>query len=120
MVVVEGVARSLNPEFNMWTASEPVVRDWLERRLGPRGQIEGVTEGALTLGRLAMTLPEMLGEAQKATHLLADMAASGGLRLDAETTEALAAAQARQGRPGRYALVAGAAALVVIALALVF
>jgi ubiquinone biosynthesis protein len=34
MVVVEGVARTLNPQFNMWAAAEPVVRSWIEERLG--------------------------------------------------------------------------------------
>ena len=29
MVVVEGVARTLNPSFNMWKTSEPVVGDWI-------------------------------------------------------------------------------------------
>src|SRR5262249_42452380 len=28
MVVVEGVARSLDPKLDMWTVAEPVVRDW--------------------------------------------------------------------------------------------
>src|SRR5690606_37246837 len=28
MVVVEGVDRALDPEFNMWKAAEPVVSDW--------------------------------------------------------------------------------------------
>ena len=40
MVVVEGVARSLNPHLNMWVAAEPVVRAWIERKLGPLGKIE--------------------------------------------------------------------------------
>jgi ubiquinone biosynthesis protein len=120
MVVVEGVARMLDPGFNMWTVSEPVVREWIETKLGPAGQIEGAAEGAAVIGRLISELPEVLAEAQKATHMLADMANSGGLRLDRETTEALALAQARRARAGRYALVAGAAALVVIALTLLF
>ena len=120
MVVVEGVARMLNPHFNMWNSSEPVLREWIEMKLGPRGQIEGVAEGAATLGRLFTTLPEMLGQAQAATHMLADMANAGGIRLDKETTEALAAAQARHSRAGRYALIAGAVALIAIALALIF
>ena len=120
MVVVEGVARMLNPRFNMWVASEPVVRDWIEKKLGPLGQIEGAAEGAASLGRLFTTLPDMLSEAQRATHMLADMASSGGIRLDRETTEALAAAQARHSRLSRYALVAGAIALIAIALTLIF
>src|SRR5262245_10358972 len=120
MVVVEGVARMLNPHFNMWSSSEPVLREWIEKKLGPLGQIEGAAEGAASLGRLFATLPEMLVEAQAATHMLADMANAGGIKLDTETTEALAAAQARHSRTGRYALVAGAAALIAIALALIF
>ena len=120
MVVVEGVARMLNPHFNMWSASEPVVRDWIEKKLGALGQLEGAAEGAASLGRLFTALPEMLGQAQAATHMLADMATAGGIRLDKETTEALAAAQARHSRAGRYALIAGAAALIAIALTLIF
>src|SRR5262249_56978146 len=30
MVVVEGVARSLDAEINIWTAAEPIVRQWIE------------------------------------------------------------------------------------------
>jgi hypothetical protein len=52
--------------------------------------------------------------------MLADMAQSGGLRLDRETTEELAKAQARHGRLPRYAIVAGALALIVIAYNLAF
>lgn len=120
MVVVEGVARMLNPHFNMWVAAEPVVREWIEKKLGPLGQIEGAAEGAASLGRLFTTLPEMLGQAQAATTMLADMANAGGIKLDKATTEALAAAQARHSRAGRYALIAGAAALIAIALNLIF
>jgi ubiquinone biosynthesis protein len=120
MVVVEGVARMLNPHFNMWVAAEPVVREWIEKKLGPLGQIEGAAEGAASLGRLFTTLPEMLGQAQAATTMLADMANAGGIKLDKATTEALAAAQARHSRAGRYALIAGAAALIAIAVNLIF
>jgi ubiquinone biosynthesis protein len=35
MVVVEGVARTLNPKLNRWVTAEPVVRGWIERKLGP-------------------------------------------------------------------------------------
>src|SRR5262245_22881101 len=94
MVVVEGVARGLNPRLNMWTTSEPVVRGWIEARLGPQGRLEEAAESALTLGRLVTSLPEVLSEAQRAAHLLSDMAQGGGIRLDRQTTETLARAQA--------------------------
>ena len=117
MVVVEGVARTLNPDLNMWVTAEPVVRAWIERKLGPVGKVEGAIS---SLGHMASSLPGMFDEAQKATAMLADMAQSGGLKLDRETTEELAKAQSRHGRLHRYALVAGAAALVAIAVKLIF
>ena len=52
--------------------------------------------------------------------MLADMAKSGGLKLDQETTEELAEANARHTRFQRYALIAGAVALLVIAWNLAF
>ena len=45
MVVVEGVARSLDPKLDMWTTAEPVVREWIERHLGPAGRIEDAAAG---------------------------------------------------------------------------
>ncbi len=117
MVVVEGVARMLNPDLNMWVTAEPVVRGWIERKLGPVGKIE---EAVNTLSHMASGLPGMLGEAQRATAMLAGMAQSGGLRLDKETTEDLARAQAHHGRFQRYALFIGAVALIAIAWKLAF
>src|SRR2546429_308167 len=40
MVVVEGVGRSLDPKLDIWTAAEPVVREWMERHLGPVGRLD--------------------------------------------------------------------------------
>ncbi|MFN0192840.1 MAG: 2-polyprenylphenol 6-hydroxylase [Aestuariivirga sp.] len=115
MVVVEGVARTLNPNLNMWVTAEPVVKQWIERRLGPIGKIEDVADGALALGRAAFQLPTMLEDAQRATHMLAEMAQTGGIKLDQDTTRELALAQLKASRLQRYAVIAGAVALVVIA-----
>jgi ubiquinone biosynthesis protein len=120
MVVVEGVARTLNPRLNMWTTAEPVVKGWIEEKLGPQGRLEEAAEGAMSLGRLVTSFPEVLSEAQKAAHMLADMAQAGGIRLDRETTESLARAQSQEGRRTRIALWIGAAALAVLALAQIF
>ena len=45
MVVVEGVARSFDPNLDMWATAEPVVREWIERHLGPAGRLEDVGAG---------------------------------------------------------------------------
>jgi ubiquinone biosynthesis protein len=42
MVVAEGVARSLDPNFNMWTTAEPIIEDWLKTRLGPVGILKEI------------------------------------------------------------------------------
>ena len=72
-------------------------------------------QGVASLGALMGSLPQMLGEAQRATHLLAGMAASGGLRLDAQSTQAIAKHRARHEFWTRTALWTGAIALVALA-----
>jgi len=67
MVVVEGVARGLDPHLNIWETSEPVVRDWIERNLGPIGRAEEAGRGLMTLAKVAADLPEM---AQRVERLL--------------------------------------------------
>ena len=104
----------------MWDAAEPVVRQWVEQKLGPEGRIQDAADGALILSKVMGDLPEVLAEAGRTAHMLGEMASQGGLRLDAETTEALAAAQARHNWPTRAAIWVGATALAVIAIGLVW
>jgi ubiquinone biosynthesis protein len=39
MVMVEGIATSLNPSINMWDVAAPFVRDWIRGELGPEAVI---------------------------------------------------------------------------------
>jgi len=120
MVVVEGVARMLNPKLNMWVTAEPVVEEWMQARLGAEGRLQEASEGAASVGRFMAELPELLAGAGQAAHHLSDLTSGGGLRLDDMTTEKLAAAQARHGRSGRIALWIGAVALAILALTELF
>jgi len=43
MVVVEGVARGFDPKLDIWKVADPVVREWIERNLGPIGRIHALT-----------------------------------------------------------------------------
>ena len=119
MVVVEGVARTLDPTFDMWASSEPVVRDWIERNLGPVGQIERAVEGLGSLGRLAGELPRL---AERAERLSAEFAEMGerGIRLDPETIDEIGRSEARGGRWGRVALIVIAVVVVIAGLRMVF
>ncbi|MDI1281414.1 MAG: ubiquinone biosynthesis protein [Brevundimonas sp.] len=54
MVSVEGVARRLNPDHDLWAAAQPVVERWIRRELGPQAQVrEAVDEVVATLRALS-------------------------------------------------------------------
>jgi ubiquinone biosynthesis protein len=97
MVVVEGVARSLDPELDMWSTAEPVVREWIERNLGPAGRIEDAAEGAMELGRFIGEVPSLLARGTRIADQL-DVATRDGIVLAPETVAAIGAAEARRNR----------------------
>ncbi len=115
MVVVEGVARSLDPKLDMWTVAEPVVREWIERHLGPAGRIEGVAEGALEVGRFLGDLPELLARGAVLAEQL-DHITRNGLVLAPATVADIGRAQARRNRWTAAALWTIAALLAAILL----
>jgi len=114
MVVVEGVARSLNPHFNMWKASAPVVESWIRDNLGPKRIVGDMRDGFKAALRLAEAAPEIAMKTEKFAQQLTAMSESG-LRFDAETAEAIGRSEARHSRSGRVALWIIALALVYIA-----
>ncbi|MCI4660615.1 MAG: 2-polyprenylphenol 6-hydroxylase [Neomegalonema sp.] len=59
MVVVEGVVRSLDPDFNMWHAARPVVEGWMKANLGPAAIARDLGTAALRLSRLGPQLPDL-------------------------------------------------------------
>jgi ubiquinone biosynthesis protein len=97
MVVAEGVARSLDPNLDMWATAEPVVRQWVERHLGPAGRIEDAAEGAAEVGRLLGGVPGLLARGARIADQL-DTATRDGLVLSPDTVKAIGAAEARRNR----------------------
>lgn len=118
MVVVEGVARTLDPHFNMWRTSEPVVGTWIRDNLGPRGMLSDVRDGVGALVSLARQAPELAARTERLSREI-DAMAEHGLRFDAETAERIGRAGARHTRSGRLALWVIALTLVAIAWKLV-
>lgn len=118
MVVVEGVARTLDPHFNMWKTSEPVVGEWIAKNLGPIAMLTDARETATALLHLARQAPDVAGKVQALSDEL-DRMTEKGLRFDADTAEKIGRAEARHTRSGRVALWVIALALVWIAWQLV-
>jgi ubiquinone biosynthesis protein len=114
MVVVEGVARTLDPDLNIWTTAEPVAREWVESNLGVAGRLREAGEGAELFGRVVAEVPRLLERAETTALALAEMAREG-IKLDDESLARLAQAQSHQNRWTRWALWTGAIALAAIA-----
>lgn len=66
MMQAEGVARRLDPEFDMWEASRPIVEASLRRELGPEGRI---SDFMADLRRAQKTLKAMPAAAENVAAL---------------------------------------------------
>jgi ubiquinone biosynthesis protein len=60
MVVVEGVARSLNPQINIWQVARPVVEDYIKQTIGPRAALRDLGRTAMVLSRYGPRLPGLV------------------------------------------------------------
>jgi ubiquinone biosynthesis protein len=63
MVVVEGVARSLNPQTNIWHDARPIVEAYIKDNIGPTALLRDLKKTALVLARFGPKLPRLV-EAQ--------------------------------------------------------
>ncbi|WP_299296203.1 2-polyprenylphenol 6-hydroxylase [uncultured Tateyamaria sp.] len=63
MVVVEGVARSLNPNINIWQVASPVVTDYIQKSIGPKAVITDLYKTARVLTRFGPRLPRLVEQA---------------------------------------------------------
>lgn len=60
MVVVEGVARSLDPHINIWQVARPVVEGYIRQNVGPHAAVRDLVRTARVLGRFGPRLPQMV------------------------------------------------------------
>ena len=63
MVVVEGVARSVDPQLNIWDAAKPVVTDYIRSNIGPKALAGDIARVAQTVGRYGPLLPRIVEQA---------------------------------------------------------
>ena len=63
MVVVEGVARSLDPNVNIWQVARPVVEDYVKKNVGPLALLRDLGQAAQILARFGPRLPKLIEDA---------------------------------------------------------
>ena len=113
------MARSLDPQLNMWTTAGPVVEEWMKHTLGMAGKLRELRDETGKMGQVVTGVPEFLLQAARTVEAVGQ-ATQNGVHLDVESIEKLAEAQKRRGSLGTLALWIAALSLLSIALALFF
>lgn len=62
MVQVEGVARAIDPGHDIWSAAEPIVKDWITQNLGPAGAAKLVAQNVKDVADRLKRLPEVMDQ----------------------------------------------------------
>jgi len=60
MVVVEGVARGLDPHTNIWEVAKPIVEGYITKNIGPRALLRDLVRTAVVLSRFGPKLPGLM------------------------------------------------------------
>jgi len=72
MVTVEGVARKLYPETNIWEISRPVLENWIKSVKSPKTTLDTVVNTSSEILRRIPDLPNFMDKANYALQLLAE------------------------------------------------
>ncbi len=71
MVVVEGVARKLNPNTNIWSTSKPVLENWLKETKDPITTLNETIQNTSEVMKRLPEFPEIMDKANQALTFLA-------------------------------------------------
>ena len=71
MVVVEGVARKLNPNTNIWTTSTPVLESWLRETKDQKTKLNETLQNTSEVIKRLPEFPEIMDKANQALTYLA-------------------------------------------------
>ena len=71
MVVVEGVARRLNPETNIWETSRPVLEKWLKETKDPLTTLNETLKNSTEVIKRLPEMPQIMDKANQALTFLA-------------------------------------------------
>jgi len=71
MVVVEGVARKLNPDTNIWKTSRPVLENWIKETKDPINSLNDALKNTTEAIKRLPEFPEIMDKANQALSYLA-------------------------------------------------
>ncbi len=80
MVVVEGVARKLYPETNIWEVSRPVLEDWLKNIKSPKSTLDMAMNTSAEIIKRIPDFPDLMDKANYALQLMTEGKLNLGLR----------------------------------------
>ncbi len=72
MVVVEGVARKLYPETNIWEVSRPILEEWIKNLKGPKATINNTINFSSEILKRIPDFPNFIDKANYALQLIAE------------------------------------------------
>ena len=72
MVVVEGVARKLYPETNIWEVSRPILENWIKNVKSPKTSISSAINTSTEIIKRIPDFPDFMDKASYALQLIAE------------------------------------------------
>lgn len=60
LLAIEGLGRQLYPQLNLWETAQPVLEQWLKRRMSPRRHLERLIEQWPQISADLVALPEVM------------------------------------------------------------
>ena len=78
---VEGLARQLDPDLDLWKTAKPILEKWVDKQLGWRGLIDGLKSEAPMWAKLLPTLPRLLADGLAQAGLQQKKGESGELEV---------------------------------------
>ena len=91
MVVVEGVARKLYPDTNIWEVSRPILEDWIKNLKGPKANINNAINTSAEILKRIPDFPKFMDKANYALQLIAE----GKLNVGVKNSKSLEIEQLR-------------------------
>jgi ubiquinone biosynthesis protein len=80
MVVVEGVARKIYPETNIWEVSRPILENWITNTKGPKATIDNALNTSAEILKRIPDFPNFMDKANYALQMIAEGKINLGLK----------------------------------------